>query len=103
MTEDGRRIGHMWPEVFEAYCEAEFGEYWIGKVAAYLGMSAAMVAHYKHGRRPIPKYIARLIYLRRQYNKVARQNRKNDAEMPLVTPWLDDESAYHVRGGGDAE
>jgi hypothetical protein len=81
---DGRKIGHMWPEEFEALCASIWGtDGWIGDVARYAGLSRDMVDHYRHGRHAIPRYLAQLIRLRYHVRKQAK------AVIPEnEAPWL---------------
>lgn len=64
----GRRIGHMWPEDFEANLKAIYGDQWSSKFARYAGLSRDIIYLYRIGRMPIPKHIAQLVRLLRFYS-----------------------------------
>jgi hypothetical protein len=81
---DGRRIGYMWPEEFEAYGVSLWGrERWIREMQNYMGLSVGTVGRYRHGIRPIPKHIAELLLLRHMFKTRQLKN------LPVLkTPWL---------------
>ncbi len=84
----GRRIGWMWPEDFEAYLKASYGDHWVAGFSRYAGMSRDTIGLYKNGVLPIPKHIAQLVLMVRWYSMNTpklRVRRKVD----LVAPWLD--------------
>lgn len=84
-----RRIGHMWPEDFEAILEATFGKRWIMHFARYAGMSRDTIGFYKRGVFPIPKYIAELVMLTRWYQMNTPKLRVR-RRVPVEAPWLDE-------------
>lgn len=87
----GRRIGHMWPEDFEAYLKASFGDGWIAAFARYAGMSRDTLDLYRKGQLPIPKHIAQLVLLTRWYD-LNTPKHKVRRKVPLTTPWLTGEA-----------
>lgn len=83
-----RRIGHMWPEDFEALLKASFGHGWIAQFSRYAGMSRDTIDMYRKGKLPIPKHIAVLVILIRQHaltNSISRTNHFPEPD----TPWLE--------------
>ena len=83
---DGRMIGFMWPEDFEAHNFVTFGKEWIGEFARYAGVGRSIVSKYKNGKNPIPKTIA-LITIQARW---IHQHRKGKVLPKLEYPWLED-------------
>lgn len=84
----GRRIGHMWPEDFEAILKATFGDQWVPEFSRYAGMSRDTIQFYKKGVLPIPKHIAQLVHLTRWY-KLNTPKLRVRRRVPMTAPWLD--------------
>jgi hypothetical protein len=84
----GRRIGHMWPEDFEAYLKATYGDGWIATFCRYAGMSRDTIDLYRKGTLPIPKHIAQLVLMIRWYD-MNTPKMKVRRKVDLATPWLD--------------
>ncbi len=60
-TNDGRKIGYMWPEDFEVALTALYGKGWIQSFAAVSNLTETSIGRYKDGKQPIPKHIAALV------------------------------------------
>jgi hypothetical protein len=61
-SEDGRRIGWIWPEDFEAILEARYGHRkWIKGFCEDFGYSRSTVDRWKLGQEPIPKHVAQIL------------------------------------------
>lgn len=89
IDQNHRRIGHMWPEDFEAKCKAAFGDGWIADFSRYAGLSRDTIDLYRRGELPIPKQTAQLVNLYRFYT-MNKPKRIVDRCPPLETPWLDE-------------
>lgn len=62
VAEDGRRIGWLWPEDFEAILESFYGERkWVDKFAGDFGYHRSTVDRWRKGTTPIPKSVAQEI------------------------------------------
>lgn len=88
LDQNHRRIGHMWPEDFEAQLVAAFGHGWIADFSRYSGMSRDTIDLYRKGTQPIPKLVTQLVRHVRWYSM--NQPKERVKRMPdLHTPWLD--------------
>ena len=87
--DDGRKIGWLFPEDFEAMCENIWGRFkWVNAFAKYTGMHRATIDGYRNGTRAIPKHIAILITLTE--NNYMKTNRKpmDVRVLNLKADWL---------------
>lgn len=84
-----RRIGHMWPEDYEAILRTVFGKSWVKDFARYAGMSRDQVDKYRHGENPIPKIVALMVTM--LYETAQRQRGRDKTKfVELDTFWLDE-------------
>ena len=88
IDQNHRRIGHMWPEDFEAKLRAAFGRGWIADFSRYAGLSRDTIDLYRNGSLPIPKQTAQLVNLYRWYT-MNRPKKLENRVSNLETPWLD--------------
>lgn len=59
VAEDGRRIGFLWPEDFEAILESFYGDRkWVNKFSDDFGYHRSTVDRWRKGNTPIPKNVA---------------------------------------------
>lgn len=85
-TDDqGRRIGWLWPEDFNAILESWYGKrMWVNEFCREFDMSRSQVDRYRHGQAPIPKTLAITI-------SILSTLRNHDIAMPDITAeWLPD-------------
>lgn len=80
--EEGRKIGWLWPEEFDAICTSIWGKYYPKLMAADIGVRRGTIDEWKHGRSPIPKLVAE--YLSMRQSNAAR----GIGHSPLEAEWL---------------
>lgn len=85
---DGRHIGHMWPEDFEAFGKSLWGSSWRRDFARYAGVTLRRVDAWASGAAHVPRYAALLMWLAYHYVKETPGARK---PLDIPTPWLEDD------------
>lgn len=59
VAEDGRKIGYLWPEDFEAILESFYGaRKWVNKFSDDFNYHRSTVDRWRKGTTPIPKHVA---------------------------------------------
>ena len=85
VDKEGRQIGWMWPEEFETMLESFYGyRKWINAFGHEYAIHRSTIDRWRHGKKPIPKHIAQIVYDLMELKKCEVKRK------PLAAPWLPD-------------
>ena len=88
VTEEGLRVGWIWPDDFEMTLRSLFGDSWVSQFNAITGISEPTIRAYAKGRLPIKKDLGLLITYMRHYSKGHKTEARAIHGLAMEAPWL---------------
>lgn len=80
---EGRRIGWLYPEDFEAILESFYGpRKWVNQFSSDFGFSRSAVDRWRDASVPIPKHVAQIV------NMIGTHKVRGLPLTPVEAPWL---------------
>ncbi|QGH74987.1 hypothetical protein MAL1_00241 [Bacteriophage DSS3_MAL1] len=94
---EGRRIGWLWPEDFEAILESFYGERkWVNGFSQQFGFARSTVDRWRDGKTPIPKHVAHIV------NMLGTHKVRNLPLTEIEANWLPDVGGANAKLAADA-